>query len=671
VYLRTKHKEQITKNAEGSTKQPMTSLRTTRPWVHGLILLTIFLGVLTAGMSWELNHGLMLALAGGLMLLSPPVAKLPTSWWWLAGAFAIFGCLVFLPVGGLPFWREELEKAGLATGHLRAVQVRLAGETLLLWVATLGVGLWIVGQRTSDEGLKVWALGFALVVAAYTLASIGKSELAQDLGGKPEVFGFFPNRNHTATFLAMGAMVSIAVLAQAIRDKRWWGLGFGAAATGVCLWGALIESESRAGLLLVVVGGGLWWLLLGKGYLGRHAWKAVLLLALLVVGGFLVGDSKIRERLEATKERIELAKSARSSAGGLAEGEGTEQAAEAPDLLAEVDFRVPVWRDTLAMIADAPWSGVGGGHFWGVFPQFRRHTLSNPHSDGGHPESDWLWMAAEAGVPAALALLGLVGSALGYGLARVRRQRSRALRAGCVIAAFLLAFHGLFDVPGHRVPLAWAAAFLFGLALPAEEYGARRRTKTWPYRVAGILVMIVGLAMLWSWWAGASVPAPALAEKTRHATHRLYRQDQANQAKARQEGRDYAPNPGDDPLEHALLMVDESLETLPLDRGLWYWKGFLALHYDDRVDEVDRAFRLERKLDPDWVGGPLRQARAWVPVDPERVVALWREALERADRLDLSAGDGLQRKRCLETMRQMARGVERLEAAYRQFDAEN
>jgi len=254
VYLRTKHKEQITKNAEGSTKQPMTSLRTTRPWVHGLILLTIFLGVLTAGMSWELNHGLMLALAGGLMLLSPPVAKLPTSWWWLAGAFAIFGCLVFLPVGGLPFWREELEKAGLATGHLRAVQVRLAGETLLLWVATLGVGLWIVGQRTSDEGLKVWALGFALVVAAYTLASIGKSELAQDLGGKPEVFGFFPNRNHTATFLAMGAMVSIAVLAQAIRDKRWWGLGFGAAATGVCLWGALIESESRAGLLLVVVG---------------------------------------------------------------------------------------------------------------------------------------------------------------------------------------------------------------------------------------------------------------------------------------------------------------------------------------------------------------------------------------------------------------------------------
>ncbi|MCW1887325.1 O-antigen ligase family protein [Luteolibacter flavescens] len=577
-------------------------------------LLLIFFGAFTAGAPWQTTHGVLLVGAGVLMMARRQVEVLPRGWWWLMLGFVVCGTMAFLPaemLGGKPAWRVGLEGLGLQTGYLTTTQPWLAAEMLGMFTIALVLGVWMAGQRVSDESRRLMMIAFVVGVAAYGLLSAWKSG-----GQKDQMFGFFPNRNHTATFLAMGAMAGVASLVQSIRDRRWGLLATAGVATVICFWALLAWSVSRSGLLLIGIGVVAWWALVGRGYFGKHAWKAMLLLALAVVGGFLIADTRIKERISETAGRWEEVSTAAEDAGS-------------------VDFRLPMWQDAVRMISDQPWTGVGAGGFWSVFPQYREASASANESDGFHPESDWLWLAAETGVPATLCVAALVIWATCYSLARIRHGHSRALRMGCLVAGLLVAVHGVFDVPGHRLPLAWAAAWCFALSLPAGRGGDResigRRPFVWPFRVGGLLILLTGLALLTL--GEKYTPAVVAGKVARSEADRLYRQDQEAQKAASEQGREYSPSEDEDPLLKALAAVDQGLEARPLDRGLWFRKGFLALHYDDRIEEADRAFAIERALDPSWVGGPLRQAKAWSTSDVERTKALWQEAMRRVDAL--------------------------------------
>ncbi len=621
----------------------------------GGMLALCLLGALTSGLAWELNHGLLLAGAGLLMLLFPPVVRLPWLWWGLALAALIAGGLAFLPasVWGVPEWRAGLEAAGLDTGTRQVVQVREALEMAALQGLVLLVGLWLLGHRAADAALPGWVLGFTLTVAAYAGLSLVLRE-AGALSGHNQHFGFFPNRNHTATLLAMGAMTGFASLVQAIRDKRWGSLGFSALGLAVCLMAVFGWSISRAGLLLVAIGLVLWLPNLGRGYLGQHAGKAIALLVLAAGGLFLLTDNGLKQRLEDQLEEIAPVDSAELA--GTAAGPGEKAGFDAG---APLDFRVLIWRDSLCLIRHAPWSGVGPGQYAAVIPFFRDATLERDDSDALHPESDWLWLAAESGLPAALIVLVLVG-AIGFaGWRSGRAGRRRALRLGCLVAAGLLAVHGIFDVPGHRVPLAWTAALLAALALPAGD--RHRRPAGWPFRLLGLPVLGAGLWLLSVMHAEPPTGSVAgLGSRMRHEVRALYREDQARLQTARESGQSYDPAPAEDPLQQALDRIDPALERLPMDRTLWHWKGYLALHYDDKYAQVEQAFRIERALDPDWIGAPLRQARSWLPQDVERTRELWQDALARAGRIDErigeDSGNGAASDRTRQKIRQMARG---------------
>jgi len=210
-------------------------------------------------------------------------------------------------------------------------------------------------------------------------------------------------------------------------------------------------------------------------------------------------------------------------------------------------------------------------------------------------------VASELGLPATFALAALVIMAGWKSLRSIRHGRRRALRAGCLVAALLVAVHGLADVPGHRLAIAWAAAFLFSLSLPPDDEVRRAPRRVWPLRVAGGGILGLGVWIFVSFYADL-VPAarPAYVAGAR-----------AGQ-------------------EAAALYIGDALELRPLDRGLYHLQGFLALHYDDKLPTVERAFALERALDSTWVGAPMRQAQAWSRIDPERTGELWKEALRRA-----------------------------------------
>jgi len=154
-------------------------------------------------------------------------------------------------------------------------------------------------------------------------------------------------------------------------------------------------------------------------------------------------------------------------------------------------------------------------------------------------------------------------------------------------------------------------------------------------------------------------PAVTAAKTALKEARRLYVEDQAEQKGAQTNGTSPQPGPGEDRLEQALTILKK---VAPLDREILRYQSFLAFHFDDQQELIDRAFAIERALDPTWVLGPLRQADAWSRFDPQRSAVLWKEAKARAERLNrLRPGSPRSRERTLRAIRDSVRGKPELE----------
>jgi O-antigen ligase len=573
-------------------------------------------------------------LLGGLGLLiwlRPSEVPLPALWWGLAIAFVLAGAAAFLPARWfhVPEWRAHLESLGVATGPLVAIQWLQAVEALALFAITLCAGLWLAGHRPTAAQTRMWSLIFTIGVACYAVISKlaqNSPHLSDTFGAQH--FGFFPNRNHSATYLSMGAICGLGCVLQALRDKRFVILAIALAAAAVCLWAIAAWSISRAGVVLVAIGCLIWVSMLGHRYLGRHGLWAIALIAITAVGLFLAAETGVRERLSLTVEKTGTVIGTDPLAESVAEKSGLATGDS-------LDFRIPVFRDALGLIREFPWTGIGAGQFFYIFPQYRNETIVANDADCYHPESDWLWMAAETGVPATLALLALVALACWKSLRDIRHGRDRALRAACLVAAALVPIHGIFDVPGHRITLALSAVFLFVLSLhpPAPETPISNPPR-WRSRVLALCLLAISVFLIRAQWLGGPQPALTTAENALKQAKLLYQEDLALQQEAAARGIEHQPDSQDDKLEQALAILDQATRTTPLDRDLRRYEAYLALHFDDKFDRVDRAFAMDRTLDPKWVAGPLRQAEAWARIDPAKTAILWTEALRRARVID-------------------------------------
>jgi hypothetical protein len=134
--------------------------------------------------------------------------------------------------------------------------------------------------------------------------------------------------------------------------------------------------------------------------------------------------------------------------------------------LAESDIsssRFAIWRDTLALIAQQPWLGVGLGEFnlaWTLTPFPHRPTAFFDHT-----HNLVLQFAVELGVPMALLMCGLLTWGLWRGAARALRTPGGlgAAQRCAMMMVLMIGLHSLLEYPlwysYFLLPAAWAWGF--------------------------------------------------------------------------------------------------------------------------------------------------------------------------------------------------------------------
>ena len=162
--------------------------------------------------------------------------------------------------------------------------------------------------------------------------------------------------------------------------------------------------------------------------------------------------------------------------------------------------RFAIWRDTLALIAQNPWWGVGFGEFnfaWSLTPFPHRH-----HAFFDHTHNLPLQLMVELGIPLALLVLGLLGWGLWQAFDRTRRVEGfegSALRAALVMV-LLMALHSQLEYPLWYAYFLLPTAFAWGLCLgageqaPVNQADGNRRAR-WPV-AAGVALMVGAVLML-------------------------------------------------------------------------------------------------------------------------------------------------------------------------------
>lgn len=627
----------------------------THPAFFWLLFGVVSVSSLGAAGPWDLRMGTWALLLGILVIVFQGPSKLAMGTVVAAGCFVILGLAPFLPVEwvGKPAWREALEDLGVETGSRVVIQWQQALESHVGIVLLFLAGLSLLKHRASPKTLRNLALLFVVWVALYSvLALVLVEQLPVSQMNTSTIknhFGFFPNRNHAACYLAMGFVCGLGVMFQAIRDKKFARLGIGAVATLLILWAVFSWSMSRAGVVFSLVGSVIWLGLLGRRYLGKQEVKAVGLVALLAVGVYGISEFRVKDRITKTVDR----------AKEISESQDALEKEEALDLT-DLELRVPIAMDTLQMIGAAPLTGVGAGQFRHVFPQYRDQTIVANRSTAAHPESSWFWLAAELGTPAALCLLGLVGVVFFQGVRNIRRQggRDRAIRFGCLAAAAIVPLHSWFDVPAHRPVLALTAVMLFVLS---QNPSTKRTPKVsrWPSMVLGVVLLSAAFRVFGGHWIGLD---ELVSVKSR---------ENLAQGVERYQKLNDRENPL--PMMKALAArqelekhVTESLVEAPLEGRFYRIRGLANVPLAFKAEEVSRDFQIDSALTPYSVGIPMIHASALLPFNREEAKEEWLEALRLARRVDEVDESQRMEERTLKVIQRIVRKQPDLEQWFRE-----
>ena len=589
--------------AAGGSGLTIPSNRPQTLLVHGTLLLAAMAAVFLVAGPQQGSLGVFLAGAGAVMILCPPRVRVDWRLWAAAGGIVASGALAFLPARWFPVapWRSALE--GVAAIPLPESITPMPWETGF-WLAIVAisalVGLFALAHPLRTAGLVGLASLAVAGCAVFTVLAIYLKQTGwQVLNTAGPAFGLFPNRNHTASFLVVGSILAMGLMRLAWRDGRW-AVGL-LAGGGLALFVAGLGyfSASRGGVVFLVVGTVIW--VAGLGRQGRSGPLLVSLAILLVAGGglFVVSGSEVRNRLLP----------AWNDAGAQAPATMQNPAS---------DLRVAIYADTAGLIREAPLTGIGLGTFVAVFPQYRQRSLGE--ATALHPESDWLMLAAEAGLPAAVCA-GTLGWLL---LRRCRRWHSHPswpLRWACAAAVMAACLHGAVDVPLHRVVLGWWVLVVAGVGLHggwSADTGVSRVQHAF-FVVGGVAALTFGASLIRAQWFGAAPLPPFAQVHTQEEVLRLFRA-------------------GDTPA--AIRLLETRLRADPLTGAFYHQLGTLLAQSPQADTAVDRAFLAQRLISPNDPTVPFEQGNDWILNDTGRTAALWREALARRERLDRAQGIG-------------------------------
>ena len=542
-----------------------------------LPVLACFLG----GATTKWAEGGVLLVLGLMLMVNPP--RFSLGWKMHFLLFALVACagMAFLPANWFfqPAWRLALTNDfGIELPGTVSPQPWMTFGALLSFLAGLCWFYYVSGQevevRAARRQLRIFALG--VILLAGLAVALYWQHTALPFWHNSRGFGPFPNRNQTANLFGLASLVILACGHDEIRrhKKGWifWLAGLAVVVT------ALILNFSRAGLGLLLVGAVVWLVVLAlrAGSAARIAVGGSALLALLTTLLIFGGQ---------TLERFNL----RGTGSGIAS-----------------DFRWLVFQDAFELIRSSPWTGLGLGNFEPVFAIFRDASIGQ--SRALHPESDWLWLAAEMGWPAvALVLVGL--ALLARRVFPFVEGTNQWFRLAAFVGGLLFALHGLVDVAGHRVGSAYAGIFLFALALRRPLRQPAGYGLLYFFRFAGSLLVALGLTWVVATYRAMPLPGPIGVGVERHL------------ATTSNVGRQF-----NDTIMHA----NRGLKWAPLDWQLYFLRALGKVGAQRPDAEALADFRRARFLEPNSFEVPYQEGVAWITRRPVLAVTAWREALRRA-----------------------------------------
>ena len=260
------------------------------------------------------------------------------------------------PTEGATWWWQLAFHAGLGFYLLQVVPERLQ----LAWAALL---TGVVGEIAISwvQGLYVLP-AMAEAARANDLAVAAEGVAAGDLSeriARGGWFGTFTLSNTLAAWLLVAAVPLIGAIRANIAGGRWL-----AGSLLVAVVGVFFATRSKGALVAIAVAGGLWWLLYQRSW---RRWLPVPLAAAGVVAFLLLPE--LRAALDASGK-----------------------------------VRLGYWQGALALIAERPLFG----HGWGAFAERSGSVLPLWAEPSRLVHNEPLEMAVIAGLPLALALLGLL-----------------------------------------------------------------------------------------------------------------------------------------------------------------------------------------------------------------------------------------------------------------------
>ena len=581
--------------------------------VQGFLILGSMAAVFLAGTVRQGATGIFFLMAGTAMIFLAPNRLVPLRYWILSGGILVCASSSLLPQSwfSVPAWRLALQDFQvLPPLSLVTMVPRESGYWLIILASALLIGLFSIGHPLRSNVKIYLALLGTLGCGAYA----GVALYAKMTGWEypffdkgmwaPPDFGFFPNRNHTASLLAMGSILALGVIREAWSTKKMGVFLLAGGALSLCVYSLLFHSTSRAGVVFLLVGAVIWVLTLGQ----RHrsipllVSSAAIAIALLIY--FFTGDggSKLRllEMVGIQSKQVQV---------------GSAEAAPPPaGESAFSDMRSKVFYDTARMIWDYPFTGTGLGSYAYVYPLYANKSIRE--AVALHPESDWLMIAAESGLPCLIC----VGLLLGFLLRDMRDLRGSttwSLRWGIICGVLVGILHGLVDVPIHRVELGWWVLVLAGLAFGCPSAKRTERNSQWVvqrgiFAVGGGAVFILGVLLVGAQWFSLPPFPPYRAAAVLQEMRQL----------------DFAQKTDD-----AINLARQEIPFSPMSRGLYRELSAYLLQNGGDPVEVDAIFDLERALNPVSAKLPHSQGNAWLARDPLRAAPLWGEALQKQVRI--------------------------------------
>lgn len=276
--------------------------------------------------------------------------------------------------------------------------------TWSLW-ATCVAAAWLFSLR---RGQEIWATGFALALAGTLASAFAIREYAENVRVVPNwrVFGTFANPNFLAGYLCLTMPVTLGLAMASLpgqspapdrtlrgRGEMRWLLGFGAwmQVTAILLTGSRFGTASAVLALLVLAG----WMAFNR------SWNRQRALLLGVVCLAVLGTAFFTARALTARVTPQVAQAGEHSGG----------------------FRLWTWRGTLRMARAHPLLGTGLGTYEIAYPRYAYVGFTRL------AHNSYLQLAAEAGVPALMLLLGTLG-VLAWSVGRTERRTTNAVDAG-------------------------------------------------------------------------------------------------------------------------------------------------------------------------------------------------------------------------------------------------